>query len=174
MDLFKRFPKLRVAFEQKQAIIPEAEHSRYPAFKADFAVLETELMGTFRTLDTKALRYQNAYRWMYVILIFGGTLATILGIVQLAIDAPGIGLVETVVATCLGCATLALRSFHYQERYMAARLAAEELRGEYFLFLGRSEPYAKEQDRLVNLKQRVILLKNEEKAFIRKEKENFQ
>lgn len=162
MDLFKRFPKLRLKLDQEQHIIPEEEQGKYSALQADFVFLEDALMPAFRKLDTEALKCQNAHRGMYVILIFGGTLATLLGIIQLVfVNVDGIGITGAIVAAFLGGVTLALRSFQYQQRYMHARLAAEQLRGEYFLFLGHMEPYDG-PDRASNLRQRVIDITSQE------------
>ncbi len=59
----------------------------------------------------------------------------------------------------LGAATTAARTFHYQARYLNARLAAERLRSEYFLFLGHLGEYANEQERVQKLIQRVAEIK---------------
>src|ERR1700731_552093 len=85
MDLFKRFPKVLLP-RNEQDLIPENQKSSFADFAADFAILERELMPTYRELDREAVQRQNSYRWMYVILIFGGSLATILGIIQLTVD----------------------------------------------------------------------------------------
>lgn len=157
MQLFRRFPKLHPLPQEEQFLIPPAERSKYTAFADDFETLERELMPQFRELDNEALLRQNWHRWMYVILIFGGTLVTILGIVQLAyMNIAGIGIAGAIVAALLGVATSASQAFHHQERYLNARLAAERLRSEYFLFLGHVDPYADEQDRVQKLIQRVL------------------
>jgi hypothetical protein len=160
MQLFRRFPKLHPLPKEEQSLIPPDERSKYPAFAADFETLERELMPQFRILDNEALFRQNWYRSMYIILIFGGALVTILGIFQLAfINITGIGIAGSIVAAILVGATTASRAFPHQERYMNARLAAERLRGEYFLFLGHLDPYTDEQDRVQKLKQRVLDIK---------------
>ncbi len=128
--------------------------------------LKESLMPHFRELDNEALRRQNWYRWMYVILIFGGALVTISGIVQLAyMNIGGIGIAGAIVAALLGAVTTASRAFHHQERYLNARLAAERLRGEYFLFLGRLDLYANEQDRVQKLIQRVADIKTKGERY---------
>src|SRR5258708_1757830 len=111
--LFKRFPKLQPMAETPYIIKPE-EQSKYPGFKEDFETLERELMPYFRVLDNEALRGQNGYRWTYIILIFGGTFVTILGIIQLTVQAPALALGGAIVAVLLGAATTAARTFHYQ------------------------------------------------------------
>lgn len=72
-----------------------------------------------------------------------------------------IGLVGAVAATVAGSISLALRALHYHGRYLNARLAAEQLRGEYFLFIGRIGPYAHATTRLTHLKHRVASIKHE-------------
>jgi hypothetical protein len=155
MDLFKRLPRFRPRSGQEQHIIPQADKLHYPAFTEDFEILEKELMPHFRALDNEAIRQQNAYRWMYVILIFGTALTTIIAIVQLALKIDGLGIVEAIIASGLIIATLTIQSFHFHERFLNARLATEHLRSEYFLFLGHLEPYEQSQDRISHLIQRV-------------------
>ena len=159
MELFRRFPKLQPLPREKQYLIPLQEQSKYSGFREDFETLERELMPYFRELDNEALRGQNGYRWTYIILIFGGALVTILGIVQIAIQAPGIAIGGAIVAVVLGAATTAARSSNHQAHYLNARLAAERLRSEYFLFLGHLGEYTNEQDRVQKLIQRVVEIK---------------
>lgn len=152
MVLFRRFPKFQPLPREEQHIIPPGERSKYPTFAEDFETLERELMPYFRELDTEALRRQNLYRWMYVILIFGGTLATILGIVQIAfIDSAWIGIVGAILAALLGTVISLSSRFNHHEHYLNARLAAERLRSEYFMFLGQFDQYANKQDRIQKL-----------------------
>ena len=159
MELFRRFPKFYL-LSDKEEIVPRAERSRYPAFTEDFETLEKELLPSFQELDNEALSRQNRYRWMYVILIFGGAAVTILGIIQLAfITVSWIGITEAVVAGLLGLAIAGLQRFKDHERYLNARLAAERLRSEYFLFLGRYGQYTNEQDRILKLIQLVVDIK---------------
>lgn len=159
MDLFKRLPKFRPLPREEQQLIPPTERGQYPAFLEEFEILERELMPHFRTLDNEAIGHQNWYRGMYVILIFGSALVTILGIVQIAIDIDGIGIAGTIVAACLGITMLIVQAFRHHERYFNARLASELLRHEYFLFLGHLDPYAHEQERLQRLIERVTDIK---------------
>lgn len=163
MDLFKRLPKFRPLSHIEQHLIPLAEQDHYPAFKKEFDILEKELMPHFRKLDNEAIVHQNWYRWMYVILIFGSALVSILVIVQLAINIENIGIISAILAACLGIATLVSRIFRHHERYLNARLATEFLRGEYFRFLGRFDPYENEQNRVQKLIEQVtdITMKGE-------------
>lgn len=159
IPLFKRFPSFYVARREDDLAKPE-NRQKYPAFANDFATLDQELIPFFRDFDNEALRCQNAYRGMYVILILGGTLVTILGIAQIAfIDTFWLGIAGSSVALVLGVVTTVSSRFNHQKRYLTARLAAERLRAEYFLFLGRFDPYAHDQDRIRQLRKRVADIK---------------
>ena len=156
MELFKRFPNFRPLPHEAQQLVPLDERKSYPTLSKDFETLDKELMPSFRELDNEALSRQNRYRWMYIILIFGGATTTILGVVQLAfITISWIGIIGAIVAGIVALATTMLQTFKDHEHYLNARLAAERLRSEYFLFLGRCGQYANEQDRLQNLLQNV-------------------
>jgi hypothetical protein len=156
VKLFKRFPNFHPLSNEKQHIVEPADRSSYPAFTEDFNTLDAELMAQFRQLDNEAQRRQNWYRWMYIILVLGGGLTTILLILQIAfISMNGFDLAGTVLAAILLAATATSQSFKHHERYLNARLAAERLRCEYFLFLGHIESYADEQNRKLNLRFRV-------------------
>ena len=156
MVLFKRFPRLRPLPNLTQYLIPLDEQKKYSSFDADFATLEDILMPTFRELDNEALKQQNRHRWTYVILIFGGTLATVLGILQIAFaSAVWLGVAGALVAAILVVTTAASRSFKHHERYLDTRLASEKLRSAYFLFLGHQHPYEDEQKRVERLRHYV-------------------
>lgn len=160
MVVFKRFPKIHPLPREEQHLVPPDKKGDYPAFAKDFDTLDEIVMPTFRALDNDALIQQNYYRWTYVILIFVGSLATIFGIFQIAFqstDWPGI--VETVIAAILSIGTGYSRSFKHQERYFDKRLAAEELRSIYFLFLGHHTPYEDERTSEARLREQVELIK---------------
>ncbi len=152
MVLFKRFPTLRPLPSSEQHLIPLDEQKKYASFDADFATLENILMPTFRELDNEALEQQNSYRWTYVILIFGGTLATVLGILQIAFATiVWFDAASAIIAAILALIAAIPRSFQHHERYLDTRLATEKLRSAYFLFLGHQHPYDDEQKRVEHL-----------------------
>ena len=160
MVVFKRFPKLRLSLQQNQHIVPPDKRNNYPSFTADFVILDEILMPVFHGLDNEATKQQNSYRWIYIILIFGGSLATIFAIVQLAfqsIEWPGY--VEAIIAAVLVGNTAITRSFNNHERYLDTRLAAEQLRSMYFLFLRRYSPFENEQTRKDHLQREVDAIK---------------
>lgn len=170
IPLFKRFPRIHQARRQDHLVKPE-DRNKYPAFADDFKTLDEVLIPIFRDFDNEALANQNAYRGMYVILILGGALVTILGILQIAfIDTTGIGIAGSVVALVLGGVTTLSSRFNYQKRYFNARLRAERLRHEYFLFLGRIDQYD-DQARLQKLKTKVADIEAEEEALSEAEDE---
>jgi len=161
VQLFRRFPRVQLRPYEAQDIIKPADREKYSAFAQDFAVLDKELVPSFREFDSEAQRRQNWYRWMYVILIFGGSLTTILIIVQIAfLGIPGFDIAGTIVAAVLGFATALSRSFNHHGRYLNARLAAEQLRSEYFLFLGYLDKYGENHDRLRKLRERVFEIRH--------------
>lgn len=156
MKLFKRFPNFHPLSDEEQHIVTPAARSNYTAFTEDFITLDAELMAQFRQLDNEAQRRQNWYRWMYIILVLGGALTTILLVLQIAfISISGFDLAGAVLAAILVAATAISRSFKHHEHYLDARLAAERLRSEYFLFLGHIDSYADDQNRILNLRSRV-------------------
>lgn len=158
--LFKHFPKLRPLAKEEQHLVPPRERGNYASFAADFDTLDNILMPAFRELDNEAVLQQNRYRWTYIILIFGGSLATIFGIVQIAFqsfDWPGY--VEALIAAILVGSTAVSRSFNNHERYLDTRLAAEQLRSTYFLFLGHYHPFDKAQNRAERLRRQVEVIK---------------
>lgn len=156
MELFKRLPNFHPLPREQQEIISPDERNKHPDFASDFEILQDKLIPIFREVDNEALNCQNRYRFMYLILIVGSALATIVIIFQIAflritvLDAIG-----TLIAGLLFIATSSLQLFKYQERYFDARLAAERLRSEYFLFLGHLHQYAN-KDRVQQLERRII------------------
>ncbi len=160
MVVFKRFPKLRPVSKDVQHLIPPQERSKYPNLAADFATLDQLLMPAFRELDNEAILQQNRYRWTYIILIFGSSLATIFGIVQIATpNADWPGYVGAFIAFVLVISTSVSRSFNYHERYLDTRLAAEQLRSTYFLFLGHYSPFEVGKTRAEHLRRQVESIK---------------
>lgn len=165
MVLFKRLPKLRWKPPGKDEIIPAEAQEPVPDLASDFKTLEQELMGHFRQLNANALRLQNQFRLDQVMLIFGGTLATVLGAMHASLGPPSagwMGISESVLAAVLSAVALHSQTTRAQQRYFADRLKAETLRGEYFLFLGRVGAYGDDQGRLPHLIRRIAEIKTGE------------
>lgn len=156
MQLFRRLPGLRWRPRVAEQIVPLTAQADFPDFAEDFAVLERELMPSFRDLDNDALQRQNQFRLDQVLLIFGGALAAILGAIQAAYaTAVWPGAAEFVVAGALSAIAFRQQQLRARDRYSASRLKAEALRAEYFLFLGRVSVYADDGERVRYLIRRV-------------------
>lgn len=165
ISLFKRLPMLFWHPRINEQIVPIEKQNNYPDFKADFDVLEQNLMPYFRELDNEALRAQNQFRRQQLTLIIGGVIASTLGAVQAAIakEAKWPGIAEAGLTAFLTMVAFFARELNTQKNFYANRLKAETLRGEYFLFLGRVGSYAKDADRMPNLIRRVAEIEAEEK-----------
>ena len=165
MTLFKRLPKLRWRPAQDEEILDLNVQSKYPALVDDFKLLQEKLLPHFRQLNADALRYQNEFRLDQVMLIFGGALATILGVLHASLPrtlAVWAGIVEAVLAAALSAVALRARTTGAQQRYFTLRLKAEKLRAEYFLFLGNLGIYADRTKRKANLLRRLADIKSGE------------
>jgi hypothetical protein len=162
--LFKRLPMLFWRPRKDNQIVAPEIQNNYPDFKADFDVLEQNLLPYFRELDNEALRAQNQFRRQQIILIVGGVIASTLGAVQAALsEAKWPGISEAGLTAFLTMVAFFARELNAQKHYFANRLKAETLRGEYFLFLGRMGSYANDADRVPNLIRRVADIESEEK-----------
>lgn len=137
-----------------------------PALGGDFDVLDHEVLPDFYELDEGALRAQNAFRLGQLLVLLGGALATSLGAVQAALGGgvAEIGIVEALVGGLLAAGVAYVRGRQAQREYFTTRLKAEQLRGEYFLFLGRVPPYDCDDDseRLRRLREQVSKIGAEE------------
>ena len=163
LTLFKRFPRLFRKKGESYPIIEPAVRVEYPALAGDFEVLDKELMPYFWELDEEALAEQNRFRLAQVTVIGGTAIATTLGAVQAAW--PGWkwpGFAEAVLAALLAAVIMQARTLKTHENYFTNRLKAEMLRGEYFLFLGRSAPYNSDAERVSNLVRRVAEIRVKE------------
>jgi hypothetical protein len=114
-----------------------------PALADDFATLDEVLLPMFHELDANALEAQNAFRRGQVVIIVGGALATALGAVQAALGGgvTALGVAGAIVSGGLAAVVSYMRGRDAQREYLTSRLKAEQLRGEYFRFLGRVDPY---------------------------------
>lgn len=160
MILFKRLPRLRWKPPKDQEIIPVERQVRCPELATDFKTLAEEVMPHFRELDASALQLQNEFRLEQVLLIFGGTLATILGALHASLGAVWTGIAESVLAAVLSAIAMRAKTTRVQQAYLTDRLKAEKLRAEYFLFLGRAGAYAEDAERLPQLIRRVAEIKS--------------
>ncbi|MGE0127717.1 MAG: DUF4231 domain-containing protein [Blastocatellales bacterium] len=163
ITLFKRMPMLVWRPKENEQIISLDNQNNYPDFKADFEILERELMPHFRQLDNESLRSQNQFRRQQLVLIAGGVIATTLGAIQTTntnVKWPSIA--QAAVAAFLTAVMGLARELQAQKIFLSNRIKAEMLRGEFFLFLGRVGNYANDADRVQNLIGRVADIEAQE------------
>ena len=91
-----------------------------------------------------------------MILIAGGLLATSLATIQAALGGGNVYLAasQAVLTGLLAGLTVLIRSRRAQQGYLSARLRAEQIKSEFFLFLARAGNYA-EGDPATRLEQEV-------------------
>jgi uncharacterized protein DUF4231 len=139
--LVRRLPKVFWRGNPSDGPLRDPDRVTYGELAGDFDLLDGLLVPTFRTYDEDALEAQNRFRRQQVLLIGGSAVATILGVLQAAsIDGSAFGWTEAVLAGLL--APVAARTGSAHKAFLANRLKAERLRGEYFAFLARSGDYA--------------------------------
>jgi hypothetical protein len=136
-------PRLYWRPHERYPLVADEVGSAAPALADDLATLERELLPDFYDLDEAAQRAQNGFRLGQVVVICGGGTATALGAVQAAMGGgvAAIGIAEALVAGALTGTVAYVRGRQARQEYYTSRLKAEQLRGEYFLFLGRIAPF---------------------------------
>ena len=159
-------PRLRWRPGDPQPLVPLRSREAAPALAEDFDVLDRELLPIFHEFDDAALRTQNAFRRSQMFIIVGGLTASSLGAVQAAAGGGvlSIGIAEALCAGALAAVMTYARGLRPQEEYLTARLKAERLRGEYFLFLGRVDPYNADRndERVRTLRRQIATIAAEE------------
>ena len=164
--LVKSLPHPRWRPGPRYPLVPPKDRAAAPALADDLEILDRELLPDFYELDEGAQRAQNTYRLGQVFVILGGAAATALGAVQTALGGGNvvIGIAEALVSGALTGGVAYVRGRQAQHEYFTTRLKAERLRGEYFLFLGRLEPYraAAREQRMAALRGRVGQIVTEE------------
>jgi hypothetical protein len=160
--LLRRFPRL---FPQPpedepwpgdRALVPPESLTNYQTLKTDIAVWTKQLEPRFRKLDHRSQILQNQFWRQRVMLIAGGLLATSLATVQAALGGGNVYLAasQAVLTGLLAGLTVLIRSRRAQRGYLSARLRAEQIKSEFFLFLARAGDYA-EGDRVARLEREV-------------------
>jgi hypothetical protein len=137
-------------------VLPQDADERYPQLVPDFQLWRDELERPFRRLDHDAQLLQHQFWRQQVALIAGGLLATALGAYQAATGGgnQGVAAVQAVLTGVLTGLTALVRARRAQQGYLAARLKAERIKSEFFLFLARVGAYAG-ADREERLRQQV-------------------
>ncbi len=155
--LLRRFPRPVYRPKKPWPWLPNADHPDYTVLAADLRAVHEKLMPTFTAADEAALRAQNSFRRAQVTLILGGAVIAILGSLQAALgdDVTWPSVIQLTVGAGLTIVAGMHTKLGSQQAYLKERLAAERLRGEAFLFLGRigypadlSEASARLEDRV--------------------------
>jgi uncharacterized membrane protein YfcA len=159
-QLIYRWPKWRYKCGTSSALIPPCFRDRHPQLEAEFGAITRLVFPTYERFDQEALEHHNTYRRQQTFLIVFGLLATAAGGLQ-AIDDDlkrPLGILEALLGVLLFVLASRLRNAGEQRRYVQARLAAERLRGEGFLYLTRVGRYKSDGDRETLLESRVATL----------------
>jgi hypothetical protein len=160
--LIVRFPRLfwRPAetgtWDNDWPVVSPQSLDEYPWLRTDLAVWPDQLETRFRQLDHRAQILQNRFWRQRVLLIGGGLLATSLATVQAAGGGGHVWLaaIQAVLTGLLAGLAVLLRSRRAQYGYLSARLKAERIKSEFYLFLARAGDYAHD-DREARLSQAV-------------------
>jgi hypothetical protein len=159
--LVRRFPKpfwrprIDQDWDNDWIVLGEEDRDEYPQLADDLAVWRDLLQFRFRRLDHTAQVLQNQFWRQNVALIIGGLVATSLGAVQAALGGGVVGLAvaQAVLTGALAGLIVLIRSRRAQQGYLTARLKAEQIKSEYFMFLGRAGHYAGPDRRAALLQQ---------------------
>jgi 4-amino-4-deoxy-L-arabinose transferase-like glycosyltransferase len=136
--LVRRFPAVPFT-PASLPVLPADVPGTAASLEGDAQAVREMLEPAFELADTAALRAQNRFRLVQVVVIGLGALAAIFGAVQSGVgdDAHWPGVVQAVAAGIAGAVALWRASYRAQRVYLDQRLCAERLRGEAFLLLGR-------------------------------------
>lgn len=148
--LLYRFPKLflhRPVDEDwagEWQVVREEDPGNYRELSSDLTLWLEHLKPRFRRLDHRAQILQNQFWRENVALIIGGLVATSLGAIQAVLGGGVVGLAvaQAVLTGVLAGLTVLIRSRRAQQGYLTARLKAERIKSEFFMFLARSGDYA--------------------------------
>jgi len=147
--LLRRFPKLfwrphiDEDWDNDWVFLEKEDLDKYPQLTDDLAVWSDVLRLRFRRLDHTAQVLQNQFWRQNVVLVMGGLVATSIGVVQAALGGGVVGLAvaQAVLTGALAGLAVLIRSGRAQRGYLTARLKAERIKSEYFMFLGRVGSY---------------------------------
>ncbi len=152
----RRYPPEDDEWPGDPVVVRPEQLSEYPGLADDLRIWVEQLEPRFRRLDHRAKILQNQFWRQNVALILGGLVATVLGAVQAA-RGGGVELLAAVQAVLTGVlagVTVLVRSRRAQEGYLNARLKAERMKSEFYLFLARAGVYAGDA-RMARLREQV-------------------
>lgn len=137
-------------------LFPEGVEEQYPHLASDFRLWRDEFEQRFRQLDHEAQLLQNQFWRQQVALIIGGLVATTLGAYQAARGGgqEAVAAAQAILTGALTGVAAVARGRRSQHGYLTARLKAERIKSEFFLFLARAGDYAG-ADRDERLRQQV-------------------
>jgi hypothetical protein len=148
--LFARFPRPfwwhpdpGTPWPDDWPVIPNAADDRYPLLAADLRLWREELEAPFRRLDHEAQLLEHQFWRQRTTLILGGLLATTLGAFQAARGGGNeyVAAAQAVVTGLLTRVTALVSGRRAQQRYLTARLKAERIKSEFFLYVARVGDY---------------------------------
>lgn len=160
--LLKRFPRFfwrpseDKPWDDDWPVVPREPLAEYRTLVDDLAVWHNRVESQFRKLDHRAKILQNQFWRQRVLLIAGGLVATSLATAQAAIGGGDVilAVLQAGLTGLLAGLTVLIRSRRAQHGYLSARLRAERIKSEYFLFLAMAGDY-KGAGRVTRLQQRV-------------------
>ncbi len=124
-------------------VLPPDADDRWPELVPDFQIWRDQLERPFRRLDHEAQLLQHQFWRQQVTLIAGGLLVTAFGAYQAASGGgnKAVAAAQAVLAGLLTGLAALVRARRAQQGYLTARLKAERIKSEFFLFLGRVGAY---------------------------------
>jgi hypothetical protein len=147
--LIARLPKLWWTPGEDWPVVPsKSKRTPYPTLGTDLALWDGRLEQRFRDLDHLALKLQNRFWRLQLTLIFGSAVASILGAIQAATGGghTWLAVAGAVLGGLLAGVSVLVRDRRAQRGYLTARLKAERIKSEYFLFLARAGEYRDDAD----------------------------
>ena len=125
-------------------VVQPSHPEEFPELADDLTLWLEQVKDRHRQLDHRALNLQNRFWRQHVALIGGGLVATSLGAVQAAMGGgeEWLAALQAVLTGMLAGLTVLVRSRRAQQGYLTARLKAERIKSEFFLFLARAGDYA--------------------------------
>jgi hypothetical protein len=156
--LFKRLPRIYWRYKPEPLLTTEQEE-QVPALAKQVRVLREELLPAYWQLDEEAGRAQNAYRLYTLLVLVGNLLVTSLSSLALIFAASWFGSFLRYSSAALAIVQSGLplqaRASALHEQFLHARAGAEQLRREFFLFLGSLGEYQEHTHALERLRNRV-------------------
>jgi Protein of unknown function (DUF4231) len=161
--LLARFPKLfwlrseDKVWKDDPYVVQEDQLREYPELADDLKLWCTQVEPRFRKLDHRARILQNQFWRQHLALIIGGLVATSLGAIQAAVGGgvEALAVAQALLTGALAGLTVLIRSRRAQHGYLTARLRAERIKSEFFLFLARVGGYGERGDPAARLIEQV-------------------